>query len=107
MICLKCNGALCNIGNVLRCLDCDNRPEIHYQSKLKQADEFFRAAQTSMDAGHTKDALDKLKKCLCIRKALLNKYNEDTLIALILMENIYTSEGLFEQIIWIIVLRNI
>ncbi|XP_076243429.1 protein-lysine N-methyltransferase SMYD4 isoform X2 [Calliopsis andreniformis] len=95
MVCLKCTGALYTIENSLYCLDCNDKPKNHYQSKLQQAEELFEEAQSSIDVGDTKEALDKLKKCLRIRKTILYKYNKDISLTLNVMENIYTSRGIY------------
>ncbi|XP_076624715.1 protein-lysine N-methyltransferase SMYD4 isoform X2 [Colletes latitarsis] len=91
--CLICNGALCNIENSLYCLDCGNKPKICQESKIQQAAKMFHTAQDFMDLGKIDEALNELKKCLHIRKAVLYKYNVDITITLNLMEKIYTTMG--------------
>ncbi|KZC08204.1 PREDICTED: SET and MYND domain-containing protein 4 [Dufourea novaeangliae] len=95
MSCLKCNGALCNISNTLCCLDCGDQPRNCQMNKIKQAETLFQTAQTCIDLGKMEEALNKLKKCLHIRKAILYKYNEDITFTLNLMEEIYTARGRF------------
>ncbi|CAK9800854.1 SET and MYND domain-containing protein 4 [Anthophora plagiata] len=91
--CLKCNGALCNIRNSIYCLDCNDKSQIYPLSKVIQANEIFQAAQACINLGKTEEALDKLKKCLCIRRKILYKHNEDITLTLNLMGEIYKTIG--------------
>lgn len=97
MKCLKCNGPVCNIKDSIYCLDCGDKPQIYSPNKIIQAKEIFDAAQVSVDLGETKEALNKIKKCLHIRRTVLYKYNEDISNTLILMGEIYTTMGLYAQ----------
>ncbi|XP_043594924.1 SET and MYND domain-containing protein 4-like isoform X2 [Bombus pyrosoma] len=91
--CLKCNGPVCNIKDSIYCLDCGDKSQIYSPSKIIQAKEIFEAAQVSVDLGKMKEALNKLKKCLHIRRTVLYKYNEDITDTLILMGEIYKTMG--------------
>ncbi|CAK9806895.1 SET and MYND domain-containing protein 4 [Anthophora quadrimaculata] len=91
--CLKCNGALCNIRNSIYCLDCNDKSQIYPLSKVIQANEIFQAAQTCINLGKTEEALEKLKKCLCIRRKILYKHNEDITVTLNHMGEIYKTTG--------------
>ncbi|CAK9830542.1 SET and MYND domain-containing protein 4 [Anthophora retusa] len=91
--CLKCNGALCNIRNCIYCLDCNDKSQIYPLSKIIQANEIFQAAQACINLGKTEEALEKLKKCLCIRRKILYKHNEDITMTLNLMGEIYKTIG--------------
>ncbi|XP_068988865.1 SET and MYND domain-containing protein 4-like isoform X3 [Bombus flavifrons] len=91
--CLKCNGPVCNIKDSIYCLDCGDKSQIYSPNKIIQAEEIFEAAQVSVDLGKTKEALNKLKKCLHIRRTVLYEYNEDITDTLILMGEIYKTMG--------------
>lgn len=91
--CLKCNGPVCNIKDSIYCLDCGDKSQIYSPNKIIQAKEIFEVAQVSVDLGKTKEALNKLKKCLHIRRTVLYKYNEDITDTLILMGEIYKTMG--------------
>lgn len=102
MKCTKCNGALCNIKNSMRCLDCDDNCEAHRPNEIIRAKELFRAAEASIDSRKMEEALDKLKKCLHIQKAILYKHNEDITTTLNLMGEIYKIMGRWlDSIKWI------
>ncbi|OAD52317.1 SET and MYND domain-containing protein 4 [Eufriesea mexicana] len=93
MKCRRCNGALCNINNFMYCLDCNNRSQIQSSNEIRKADEIFEAAQAAILLSKPVVALDKLKKCLHIRRAVLYKYNEDITLTLHLMGDIYKAIG--------------
>ncbi|XP_043788220.1 SET and MYND domain-containing protein 4-like isoform X2 [Apis laboriosa] len=93
MKCLKCNGALCNIKNSTYCLDCDDKSQIPLLNKIIQANEIFQISEVYINLGKPEKALDKLEKCLHIRRTVLYKYNEDITITLNLMAEIYKIMG--------------
>lgn len=78
-------------------MDCGDKSQIYSPNKIIQAKEIFEAAQVSVDLGKTKEALNKLKKCLHIRRTVLYEYNEDITDTLILMGEIYKTMGLYAQ----------
>lgn len=102
MKCVNCNGAVHNTINSIHCLDCGDEMQNYSRNEIIEAKEFFEAAQVSINLGKTDEALDKLKKCLHIRRTVLYKYNEDITSTLNLMGEIYKIIGLFRYIIYII-----
>ena len=97
MKCLRCNGALCNIRNLLYCLDCGDRPRIHYRNEIKLAEKIYESVQESIDSDDIEQALERLKSCLLIRKRVLYKYNTDIMRTLTLIEKIYIAKGQWEE----------
>lgn len=95
MKCLKCNGALCNIKNSTYCLDCDDKSQIPLLNKIIQANKIFQISEVYINLDKPEKALDKLEKCLHIRKTVLYKYNEDITITLNLMAEMYKIMGLW------------
>lgn len=95
MKCVKCNGPICNTIDSIHCLDCGDKTQNYSRNEIIEAKEFFETAQISINLGKTDEALDKLKKCLRIRRMVLYKYNEDITNTLNLMGEVYKIMGLF------------
>lgn len=82
------------------CLDCGDRPRIHYRNEIKLAEKIYESVQESIDSDDIEQALERLKSCLLIRKRVLYKYNTDIMRTLTLIEKIYIAKGLCRQIIY-------
>ncbi|KAK9298502.1 hypothetical protein QLX08_008182 [Tetragonisca angustula] len=91
--CVKCNGPICNTIDSIHCLDCGDKTQNYSQNEIIEAKKFFETAQISINLGKTDEALDKLKKCLSIRRTVLYKYNEDITNTLNLMGEVYKIMG--------------
>lgn len=96
MKCPECSGALRVLHNYSSyCLDCGATPTIIYHFEAKRAQSAHDAAQVYLDLGREEEALVKLKECLSIRREVLYKYHEDTMMTLDSIGRVYGLMGLY------------
>lgn len=93
MKCSKCDGAICEIKDFMYCLDCGSRSRDSILRKVVVTESMFNKAQVLFDSGKLDDALNMLKKCLKLQRAVLYKYNVDITATLNLMAKVYKMSG--------------
>ncbi|XP_018306550.1 SET and MYND domain-containing protein 4 isoform X2 [Mycetomoellerius zeteki] len=97
--CPECNGPLNDNCSVLYrssmyCMDCGAAVyENIYDFTLRQAQHYFEKAEICIENENYDEALDKLKKCLRLRKDALYKYHDDIADTMDFIAKVYAIVG--------------
>ncbi|KYM99194.1 SET and MYND domain-containing protein 4 [Cyphomyrmex costatus] len=97
--CPECSGPLSDNCSVLDrssmyCMDCGAAVyENIYDFTLRQAQHYFEKAEICIENEKYDEALDKLKKCLLLRKEALYKYHDDIADTMDLIAKVYAIIG--------------
>ncbi|KYN41167.1 SET and MYND domain-containing protein 4 [Trachymyrmex septentrionalis] len=97
--CPECSGPLNDNCSVLyrssmHCMDCGTAVyENIYDFTLRQAQHYFEKAEICIENENYDEALDKLKKCLRLRKDALYKYHDDIADTMDFIAKVYAIIG--------------
>jgi len=68
-----------------------------YDFTLRQAQHYFEKAEICIENENYDEALDKLKKCLRLRKDALYKYHDDIADTMDFIAKVYAIIGLYQR----------